>query len=357
MDALRELGLFESRDVLTRRFERAHNRTPNATKCRQIVANLMQGRQYWDSASQAGDLIKPLLLYYGALSFCRSLILFSRVGGGEETLSKSHGLQTSDWGPRFGRDGVRAVLDFTVTVSTGTMTELAAATKGSEVSRMYVGPYPSYRNFIRVGDPNQLAGVSVSLREALRRVPELAAAYEEVTGNRSAAYPVIPFKLGDFEIDLNVLRTERGPADWSYLRNDIGIPAGLPIEIGMNSVFGQSMHTARIRTPPSVEPEWLFSRLALDTSEKSWLIGSISGNQSWNQLTVMFAIAFFLGMLVRYHPTIWLEINSQSRGDEVLPLLREAKLVVEETLPKLVLQHFELLIDRVIPPPATAAPG
>ena len=351
MDALRELALFESRDVLTRRFERAYGRTPNATKCRQIAANIMQGRQYWDSAGQAGDLIKPLLLYYGALSFCRALILFSRVSGGEESLSKSHGLQTSGWGPIFAQGSVREVLNFTVSVSTGTMTELVAATEGSEVSRMYVGPYPAYRNFIRKGDARQIAGLSISLREAFRRVPELAAAYEQVTGRRSAAYPVIPFNIGDALIDLNVLRAERGPADWSSLRIDLGIPADLDITIGMNNVFGQSMHTARVRTGP-IEPEWLFPRLALDTSDNSWLIASIGDGKNFNQLTVLFIVAFFLGMLVRYHPTIWLEINSQSSGDEVLPLVREAIAVIEEVLPRLVVQHFGIIIDGIILPRA-----
>lgn len=352
MDTLRDLALFESRDILTRRFEQAHGRSPNATKCRQIVANLMQGRQYWDSAAQAGDLIRPLLLYYGSLSFCRSLILFSRTAGGEETLSKSHGLQASDWGSAFARSGVGAVLDFAVTVTAGTMTELAAATRGTELSRMYVGPYPAYRNFARVGEASQIAGVSVSLRDVLKRIPEMAATYEEVAGTRSACYQVIPFKIGESCIDLNVLRTERGPADWSSLREDIGIPAELPMTTGLNNVFGQTMHTAHIRTS-SAEPQWLFSKLALDSYERSWLIGPTGGDKNWNQITIMFALAYILGMLVRYHPSVWLEINSQSRGDQVLPLLRQARATVEETLPKLILQQLDLLIHRYIPSSVT----
>jgi hypothetical protein len=56
----------------------------------------------------------------------------------------------------------------------------------------------------------------------------------------------------------------------------------------------------------------------------------------------MFALAYCLGMLVRYYPTLWLTLSSQAPGDVAFPLLREARIIVEQHVPRLVFEQFEL---------------
>jgi hypothetical protein len=94
---------------------------------------------------------------------------------------------------------------------------------------------------------------------------------------------------------------------------------------------------------PWGETAWLYPQLAIDSDGNSWAISSVDSGKNWNQLTVLFIIAYCIGMLVRYHPTIWLEMTSQSRGDLVMPLINEARTIVEEQLPRLVIEQFEFL--------------
>jgi hypothetical protein len=143
MDALRELALLESRDVVTRRFQEVHGREPSAAKCRQIGAHVRQGREYWTSAEDAGDLIRPLLLYYASLAFCRALVLFSARRGGEEILSPSHGLRPVGWTAHIARNGVRGLLDLEIEVTSGTLGHLFTITGNREPSRLFIGPFPS----------------------------------------------------------------------------------------------------------------------------------------------------------------------------------------------------------------------
>jgi hypothetical protein len=329
--------MLESRDVLTARYKRTHEREPNAAKCKAIGAHLLQGRQYWESAAQSGDLIRPLLLYYGTLSFCRALTLFSRRNGGEETLSKSHGLSTGEWGEEFMAKGLSAVLDFKLKTSAGTITQLAQYTHNAELSQ-YGVPLGA-RTFIRRGTSESIAGVTVTVREIIRRIPEMAVTFERLTGQRAAVYPARMTAMDGKQIDLELLQNPQGPELWTSLRADLLIPDDVSIEENVRA-FYDAVPCSRIR-PAWERGQWIFSRMALDESGESWAIGPFSDGQEWSQLVTMFALAYCLGMLVRYYPTLWLALSSQSPGDVVSPLLREARIIVEQHIPRLIFEQFE----------------
>lgn len=345
MNALREIALLESRDVLIKRFKEAHGRIPKEENCRQIAAYLLQGRQYWDSALSAGDLIRPLLLYYGSLSFCRALTLFARPGGGEETLKPSHGMQAIGWGQAFAIGGVKSILDFEVEVSEGALSQLAEATQNQEITRCYFGPFPSYVEFIRPCKADGMLGSRATIRDLIKRVPQLSATYERVTGTRSAAYPAIPFLLAETHVDLEIFLTEKGPKYWDTLRADLAVPDDIPIDEGRVSRFGNGKQSAWMRIPWD-RASWLCPQLAKDSSGHLWAISSICNGQNWNQLTILLMISYAIGMLVRYHPLVWVKMSGQLRGDLVFPLLREARIAIEENLPELVVDQFDLLASR-----------
>lgn len=70
------LSLYESRDMVTQLYHRRHGRQTNDAKARAIASHMIQGRQYFESAQGAGELVRPLLLYYGVVALSRALILF-----------------------------------------------------------------------------------------------------------------------------------------------------------------------------------------------------------------------------------------------------------------------------------------
>ena len=185
----------------------------------------------------------------------------------------------------------------------------------------------------------------MAISELIRRVPELSATYERVTGRRSAAYPAIPFRIDGAQVDLEIFLTEKGPRNWDSLRADLGVPDDIAIAEGRKSYFGDGQLSAWMRIPWD-RASWLYPQLAIDSSGGSWAISTICDGQNWNQLTILLMISYSMGMLVRYHPSVWLEMSGQSRGDLVFPLLKEARIVIEERLPELIVEQFDLLALR-----------
>ena len=82
------LSRFESYDFVARWYQKAHQRKPNAAKVSQINACFIQGREYFSNAASSAMSVKPLLLYYGALSLSRGVILANNPRKKEESLKK-----------------------------------------------------------------------------------------------------------------------------------------------------------------------------------------------------------------------------------------------------------------------------
>ncbi len=96
-DPWSRLSLYQSRDLLEERYKERHGGTPSDGKCREIASHLIQGGQYFAAAQSAGDLARPLLLYYGVLALTRALILFADKAARETTLAEAHGLAAHEW--------------------------------------------------------------------------------------------------------------------------------------------------------------------------------------------------------------------------------------------------------------------
>ncbi len=118
------LAGFESRDLITRFFNKRHGLKPNAGKVREISAAFIQGRQYFTSATSADIAVKPLLLYYGVLSLSRALVLALSPNLRETSLKPSHGLEVRNWQPALANKDIAGL---EICAQTGTFSELLAA--------------------------------------------------------------------------------------------------------------------------------------------------------------------------------------------------------------------------------------
>lgn len=70
------LSLYESTDLVKRFAAQRTGRSPNTTKAREISAHSAQGREYFRSAAGTGELVRPLILYYGVVALARGAVLF-----------------------------------------------------------------------------------------------------------------------------------------------------------------------------------------------------------------------------------------------------------------------------------------
>lgn len=60
-----------------------------------------------------------------------------------------------------------------------------------------------------------------------------------------------------------------------------------------------------------------------------------------SSLSLLYLIAYSMGMLARYYPSKWLSLLNSSKGDFAFPLMKAATTVVENRFPQLVLQELE----------------
>ncbi len=60
-----------------KRFARERTgREPEDAEAREVAAHFAHGPEYFRSAAGAGDLVRPLILYHGALALARGTALF-----------------------------------------------------------------------------------------------------------------------------------------------------------------------------------------------------------------------------------------------------------------------------------------
>ena len=91
----------------------------DCAKIREINAAFSQGRMYFENAKSAGLGVKPLLLYYGAMSLAVGLVSFKWPDKPEGSLKSAHGLKIGGW-KQVLQSGIAKVLDLEITATAGT---------------------------------------------------------------------------------------------------------------------------------------------------------------------------------------------------------------------------------------------
>ena len=176
------LSAYESIDLVRRFVKESTGREPNAAKAREIAAHFAQGREYFRNAEGAGELVRPLILYYGAMALARGTVLF--LDPSKSKLVADHGLDASGWGDL--TTGPSAVPDLTVRLRAGgTFPELVRVTGNVERCKVRADGMPGEVSVSSTG--TELAtGTGITLKEALGQVPDVAGLYERTFGDTPA---------------------------------------------------------------------------------------------------------------------------------------------------------------------------
>ena len=184
------LSRFESYDFVARWYEKAHQRKPNAAKVSQINACFIQGREYFSNAALSAMAVKPLLLYYGALSLSRGVILANNPLLKEESLKPTHGLEPVDWqGTLKGR--IQNVLELKMRSTSGTFPELVEICHNLNTMYKFQGPTDTTgsggHNLGEIRFASD--GSFLSLDELVSRLPQTSGMYQEITGREPKPKP------------------------------------------------------------------------------------------------------------------------------------------------------------------------
>ena len=369
IDAVRawaSLSMYESNDLVKRFAQHRTGRTPNTTKAREISAHFAQGREYFRNAEGAGELVRPLILYYGAVALARGAVLF--LDTAKSKLEGAHGLDASGWGDLLTKP--RSLPDSGVKIeSCGTLPELARVTGNTEWVRVAASQAPGVADAKSPGS-DLAPGTNLTVKEILDQIPDVARMYERTFQEHSRRLRAEIEYTGGPE-----LRADNAPPPDKRIRRGsrVGILSGAsPLSYPPDGWAAQLLKDGPCGTlydgTPEEERLWfgqvysqgkpgLFGRthnLAMDAGSKNdphlrmpavtaatgehYLKLPTDEGVVLSTLLALHLAAYATGMLVRYHPGYWSMLVGRREGSEIAPLLSAAVSTVEERYPTLILE-------------------
>jgi len=346
-DSWERLSLYESRDLLSRFFQKRHGRELSAGKAYEIIAHLAQGRGFFASAQQSSELARPLLLYYGVYALSRGLILFLDAHMREFSLPPSHGIGAEDW-QNVLSGGIDQLPDLPLKITGGTFAVLSEATRNVERCLIHTAPKsaPPHYPLSREGTTTITTPTAITIKMVLERLPDLSTIFATTFSSSPKCYPAIVFFLSeDTQTDIQILETELGLPDADYIRSAFDVPADVPLSTSdeawpykVNNIFYSINHASKSELLAKLPP------VKSDREGNTYIVEPLPDGLDLSSLSLLYLIAYSMGMLARYYPSKWLSLLNSSKGDFAFPLMKAATTVVADRFPQLVLQELESTI-------------
>ena len=324
------LGLFQSRDVLERRYKAHHGGELSAGKADEIIAHLQQARQYFRSAESAGVLAGPLEQYYGVLAFARAIVLYREPRAREATLKRSHGLEAVI--PAGGSPE-----DIQINVTEGSFYELLVATSNSEtlaVDQPSPGQITDTHRFEQMF-PTPALGARFTLTDLVSRIPGVKEHYEQAFGALAHChYGRAHIFQGSF--GTTIWPGELGLPEPEKLRTSLGISSSACATITPN---GSVEFRIQIK-PGETLTNYLPSVVEL-ASTAHVFVERFPGDWALSRIAAYFAASHAMSTLVRYHPTRWGKLINHAPGDKLMPVLDRLRSLIQEDFVRLGLRELE----------------
>lgn len=357
------LSAYESVELVRRFAKERRGRDPGDKKAREIAAHFAQGREYFRGANGAGELVRPLILYYGVMSLARGAVLF--LDSRRSKVVAGHGLEAAGW-PDLNTKP-EAVSELFITLKpTSTFPELARVTGNLERSTVRNEGEPGEVS-VRSPGPELNSGTNIMIKEILGQIPDLAELYETTFREHSRRLRCEVLVTGIPEPDLvDALSRGEIPPDHEIKRHAwLGVVrsrAGLPSKDWVVEALGEERvraretgenllhfaHEARHRVGKThlfdlfydagtEERPRLEMPLTKSASGEEYLKLPTERGILLSTLLALHLTAYAAGMLVRYHPGYWSMLAGRTKGDYVAPILAAAVATIEERYPTLLL--------------------
>ena len=338
------LSLYESYDYVARWYQKAHQRKPNAAKVSQINACFIQGREYFSNAASSAMSVKPLLLYYGVLSLSRGVILANNPKKKEESLKKSHGLDSHDWQGTL-RGGIKDVLELRMRSTDGAFSELVDVCYNLNTMHKFQGPTDTKGSGgHNLGDIKFVSdGSSLTLGDLISRLPQTGGMYVELTGRLAKAF--------------HGCRIASHPPGTHFAFPLLGIPSELKkLADGKKVIIGSSNQVSPgFMQSDDAGDSLIFvhkDRAAYEVAERLFPVSYYNGGRAMlvildfpngdkmTEFFKLYLVSYCLGMLSRYFPSVWMALLRNEKGDFAQPLLVRAVEAIESDFPEQVLHQL-----------------
>lgn len=320
------LAMLGSRDLLGRTYQSIHNRELGGAKAQEILAQLSQAEAYSAAASTAADSVKPLLQYYGVLANARALILLKAPSYREAALASSHGLSATGWKEHFGAGG--DWLDARIRVDSGTFSQLAEVTANADIVQVphRDGLWP--KKTVTTSD-RYPAGYEFCVRDVISRLTGAERLFEAITDSSAHCWWAHLWDNTD-KLEVTVTSNRLGLPSDARIRELFSLGETATVTHKEELVSGLGPTDSAVVALPSVEEAGVTKHLINMSSGASipYLVEPLPGEVRMSSAARLYAAAYALGMLVRYHPSVWSSYIGRASGDSAMPLIRETSLAV-----------------------------
>ena len=315
----------ESFDFVAALHRKYHGEPAKDDKVRQVNAAFSQGRMYFESGSRAEMGVRPLLLYYGAMSLAAGLVVFKAKGRTVPSLKPSHGLRPGAWAESL-RQGLGGILDLSVSAVPGTFQ--AFATTLWHWHAVMVGLntrlQPELMDLGCVGLADGKS--SVTLGDLLARSRYTGGGYGEVAN--------APYQLhrGGVYLDGGELAFRPGNATIQ--------------ELGMEEAAG--IFGGRLRFPwgdPGTPVFHCIERGDGNSVSEMCMIEQFPNGDRLSELVKLYLLSYILGMVARYFPSEWIGLLRNEPEGGAQPLLARATGAIETEFIREFAQQIAVLVD------------
>lgn len=329
-----QLLQLENRDVVKKWFKRIHNRELSTSRAKEINAAAKQSAEFFRNAENASYSVRPLLTYYGIYTLSRALVLLFKAQGGENTLKESHGLGTENWSNiLMGRDAsshLRDIGKLRVKSSKGLFSELVKETN-NHITIHANSAEIDWGISYDVPEP----GFVFTLDELISRIPDLQPDLKELGLEEKFC------QIGSLSY------TERDGFTCSTFGKKEDVLVQYKRNGYQSSINGDGFKiTCSSEQINNYEPQLLhkYVNKSFGVIPSLCLISPFEENARFSEISIVFLMSYYLGMLVRYYPTHWISLIQGENGDGYWPVLNRAQNYVLQVFPELCI---ELIKDRL----------
>lgn len=327
----------ESRDIVTNWFRSIHARDLSAKRAKEINASARQSREFFRNASASNYSVRPLLTFYGVASLARAITLLFKREGGEESLTRGHGLETINWSIQFSGDlsiGLGLLTEIKVRTKRGLFSDLANATN-NRVSIHTNSAAVDWR--LCYAKPN--FDVEISFGELLARIPDLRK--DQSIVGMVAKYSSINEMTYEPTQGFEAKISSEPFCNFRELYSAIGYQ----LQSEGRWVTMKANPEVFAKNPPQFMHAYI--EKTFQVIPNLFVAAPLSSGNRYSQLCITYLVAYILGMLARYYPTYWVSLSQGEKGDELWPIVNQAQNFVENSFPEIVIE----LVDDVLKNP------
>lgn len=321
VDPWHKLTEFETRDLISRHILKHFGREASKRQILEISSNFIQGREYFKNSQNASITVKPLLQYYGVMSLCRGLILTCQPALSEAQMKPSHGLSTINWVENITKGNFA---DLRVRIVEGTFYELLNATQNkslfkhnsSGINWHFVYPLPK-------------VGIEFSFSDLVKTLPTLSKEYEIWLEQEMPQLAITSFSPVKEQFQITIPERNQEHFIKSIFENiaitklpsknqtTLICPSNTPIQFSQNFIDAFNAGIGEV----------IITKL-------------ITNGLTLNSLAQFYCISFFMGMLARYFPSVWINLGRTEKGDSVFPLILKAIDSIDHYFPQLIYEFI-----------------